>query len=468
MTAPLKLQRTLLLLSIVAAYPLQAMSSAGVAHFTTGDVSVRSGDGLSSPLTKGKDVSSGQAIVTGTNGRAQLTFSDGGMVSLQPNTEFKITNYVNKADPKEDRFLVDLLRGSMRAITGLIGKRNTANYRVTTTTATIGIRGSSFAAVNNFDGSLTVTSEKDAIEVCSGDVCIGLIAGESAVVINNSTPPVRTVNRAAVVTPPIAQPVITVGNQTLPDGRSSVISGDNTAQPNPEGQGNSVFVGKEAYIVATSGTGFRRLASSGTAQTVFNGDQLVQATDAATSATWSQTLSVLASENTIFNASGTATNDNTFVGWGMWTLGSVSSGPAQAQPITYAHYVTGKPTFMDTFLAQYPNPTTSTTLSYNVIGSTSPTQSGVLGTFSSGSLNIHLLNSNYTFDTTISTSFGTVTDQNTTPSTSSTLTGSSGYVKGSFFGDNGQFVGLTYAKPITAGINLTGAVVFQKPGVGPF
>ena len=31
-----------------------------------------------------------QAIVTGTNGRAQVKFSDGGLISLQPNTEFKI------------------------------------------------------------------------------------------------------------------------------------------------------------------------------------------------------------------------------------------------------------------------------------------------------------------------------------------------------------------------------------------
>jgi hypothetical protein len=119
-------------------------------------------------------------------------------VSLQPNTEFKIANYVDEADPKQDRFLVDLLRGSMRAITGLIGKRNRENYKVTTTTATIGIRGSGFSVGYNPDGSLGITTELDGIEVCNAGGCVGLTAGESVRVINNAEAPVRTNVRANV------------------------------------------------------------------------------------------------------------------------------------------------------------------------------------------------------------------------------------------------------------------------------
>ena len=33
---------------------------------------------------------SGQAIVTGGNGRAQVKFTDGGLISLQPNTEWQV------------------------------------------------------------------------------------------------------------------------------------------------------------------------------------------------------------------------------------------------------------------------------------------------------------------------------------------------------------------------------------------
>jgi hypothetical protein len=198
MTSHFKLQHSVLAMALAAIYPLQASAapSAGVAQFIAGDVNVRRADGGTAPLVKGKDIESGQAILTGASGRAQVRFTDGGLISLQPNTEFKVANYVDKADPKEDRFLVDLLRGSMRAITGLIGKRNRENYKVTTTTATIGIRGSGFNVGYNPDGSLGVTTELDGIEVCNAGGCVGLTAGESVRVVNSTDAPVRTNVRA--------------------------------------------------------------------------------------------------------------------------------------------------------------------------------------------------------------------------------------------------------------------------------
>ncbi len=217
-------QPTLLAVALGLAYPMHAMAaSAGVAQFTAGDVSLRRPDGRIDPLSKGKELDSGQAIITGINGRVQVKFSDGGLLSLQPNTEFKITNYVDQADPKQDRFLVDLLRGSMRAITGLIGKRNRDNYKVTTTTATIGIRGSGFSAGYNPDGSLSVTTEFDAIEVCNAGGCVGLTAGESVRVVNNETAPARTNTRAPLPTPPPQQTPDVVGNQTTADGNSAIV-----------------------------------------------------------------------------------------------------------------------------------------------------------------------------------------------------------------------------------------------------
>jgi hypothetical protein len=188
---------------VMAAFPAQAFAagSAGVAQFIAGDVNVLRANGKTEALAKGKALESGESILTGNGGRAQVRFSDGGLVSLQPNTEFKIANYVDEADPKQDRFLVDLLRGSMRAITGLIGKRNRENYKVTTTTATIGIRGSGFSVGYNPDGSLGITTELDAIEVCNAGGCVGLTAGESVRVINSSEAPERTNVRAKVPTP---------------------------------------------------------------------------------------------------------------------------------------------------------------------------------------------------------------------------------------------------------------------------
>ena len=124
-TRKFPLKRAALSVVIAAAFPAQTLAagSAGVAQFIAGDVNVQRANGKTETLAKGKPLESGESILTGNGGRAQVRFSDGGLVSLQPNTEFKIANYVDEADPKQDRFLVDLLRGSLRAITVLIGKR---------------------------------------------------------------------------------------------------------------------------------------------------------------------------------------------------------------------------------------------------------------------------------------------------------------------------------------------------------
>src|SRR3954464_6219997 len=142
MKTSFKLNNQVLLLALAAVYPLQSLASAGVAQYASGQVTRTAASGGAGTLAKGAAIESGDTIVTGSEGRTQIRFSDGGVVSLAPNSQFKLTNYADEGDPAKDRFVVDFLRGGMRALTGLIGKREKANYKVVTTTATIGIRGS--------------------------------------------------------------------------------------------------------------------------------------------------------------------------------------------------------------------------------------------------------------------------------------------------------------------------------------
>jgi FecR protein len=210
MQTTLSIHRTALLLALASAYPFAVFANAGTAQFSMGDVSVQRA-ATTAPLGSGGRVDSGDLITTGTTGRTQLRFTDGGMVSLQPNSQFKITQYADAGDGKQDSFLVDLARGGMRALTGLIGKRNRDNYKVTTSTATIGIRGSGFSAAYRPDGTLGVTTEQDAIEVCTQAGCIGLNLGESAIVSNAQTLPTRTRERASW-NPPEPRRLITARN----------------------------------------------------------------------------------------------------------------------------------------------------------------------------------------------------------------------------------------------------------------
>ena len=90
----------------------------------------------------GSLVRTGDTIVTGLDGRAQIRFSDGSLVSLQPRSEFRIDDY--QFDMAQQRGFFSLLRGALRTISGAVGKRDPADYRMTTPTATIGIRGTEF------------------------------------------------------------------------------------------------------------------------------------------------------------------------------------------------------------------------------------------------------------------------------------------------------------------------------------
>jgi hypothetical protein len=71
-----------------------------------------------------------------------LAFRDESKLTLGPNSQFKVEVFVfDQQNPSEGKFLVNLLQGSLRALTGLIGKSNNRNVGFVTNTATIGIRG---------------------------------------------------------------------------------------------------------------------------------------------------------------------------------------------------------------------------------------------------------------------------------------------------------------------------------------
>ncbi len=193
--------RLALWMAMVAAWPVQGLAAAGAVQFATGDVQLRRG-AVVAAATKGSEVESGDVVVTGAGGRAQIRFSDGGLVALYPDSQFAVTRYADTGDPTQENFAVSLLRGGMRAVTGLIGKRNPQNYKVTTPTAVVGIRGSAFLVAFNAEGELVVSGEQDEIEVCTEAGCVGVKAGESVRVVSSSQLPFYTHTRAVLPLPP--------------------------------------------------------------------------------------------------------------------------------------------------------------------------------------------------------------------------------------------------------------------------
>ena len=107
-----------------------------------GDISATDGAGNKRKLVDGGSVYEGETVDMGSGAKGILVFRDESRLTLGANTRFSVVNFLfDDKNPTEGKFLVSLLRGSMRALTGLIGKSNARNVSFSTTTATIGIRG---------------------------------------------------------------------------------------------------------------------------------------------------------------------------------------------------------------------------------------------------------------------------------------------------------------------------------------
>jgi len=138
---------TLLAAALLA--PVLALAEGTVQHLS-GTLSVVRPDGSVRLLSVKSQVQEGDVLATERDSYAQVKFSDGGQVTLRPNTQVKLETYkYDERQPASDGFALGLLKGGLRAITGLIGKRgNRDAYKMVTSTATIGIRGTDFVAVD--------------------------------------------------------------------------------------------------------------------------------------------------------------------------------------------------------------------------------------------------------------------------------------------------------------------------------
>lgn len=121
-----------------------ALAQAGRVVLAVGDVAaIRGADRVR--LSAGANVGVGETIVTGADGHAQIRFSDDALVALKPGSEFRVESYTdNPGASGGERAVFRLVRGGFRTVTGRIGQVDRDAYRVLTTQATIGIRGTHY------------------------------------------------------------------------------------------------------------------------------------------------------------------------------------------------------------------------------------------------------------------------------------------------------------------------------------
>jgi FecR protein len=115
---------------------------AGHVQFVNGSVQVTNSAGQTHILQKGDAVHESDTLTTSKTSSAQIKMRDGGFVVIRPDSQLKFDSFIfsGEEDGTEQNFF-SLIRGGVRAVTGLIGHLHKTSYHITTTSSTIGIRG---------------------------------------------------------------------------------------------------------------------------------------------------------------------------------------------------------------------------------------------------------------------------------------------------------------------------------------
>lgn len=121
-----------------------AIERAGTVKSVRGDVELQSGSAAARTAAAGDPVSAIDQIRTGADSGASLVMRDGTAIVVGPASRLDLKDFKFDATTQDGNLVVSLLRGSLRMVSGLIGKTHPEAVRVETPTAVIGIRGTDF------------------------------------------------------------------------------------------------------------------------------------------------------------------------------------------------------------------------------------------------------------------------------------------------------------------------------------
>jgi FecR protein len=461
-TAPFRINRSALTLALIsAAFAGNTEASAGRIDFSIGSVVATRANGQQRPLVSGAELESGDTIRT-NDGRAQIRFPDGAYVSLQPDTVFGVNEY--KYDGKPDgseRGFFSLLKGAMRAVTGLIGRVNRNTFQITTPTATVGIRGTGGLIAVLPDGSTLIRGSSGIWSLSNASGSIDVPAGTSGLAPADPSQPPRETSESPSVPP--APPGTTGPDFVAGDMRTG--TGDPIIPiihviPLQSGSGYAIAItDPNLYApILTDSNATATFDSSGALTDVVFSSALGNAP---------QQLTLVSGTNAEFGTDG-------ILAWGRWIgdiflncdCSAVTLGQNQG-----LHYVIGMPT---------PVMPTTGSATYTLLGATRPTY--VDGSMSPGlfsgtinvvfgaratasmSFNVAMPDTSYALSGSAGVSGSSFT---AFPSVSgSTCPGGSGcssQVDGFFSGASAERIGVGYlVTDSNRGVNVVGAAAFTK------
>jgi preprotein translocase subunit YajC len=176
-----KIIYSLILFSLIAS-PLSYAKEIGKVANLVGTLTRIKADGTTATCKLQEIVEEGDTFVTTSGTFAQLKMIDGGEMIIRPDSKVILKQYsFDQADPKADKSEINLAKGGLRRLTGLIGKRGDKDAdKLLTATATAGIRGTVYDTLS-CKGDCDKLEDGTYFRVKEGEILVSSEGGELSV-----------------------------------------------------------------------------------------------------------------------------------------------------------------------------------------------------------------------------------------------------------------------------------------------
>jgi hypothetical protein len=148
--------------------------------------------GATAPLVVGGHIVHKERVHTTPAGTAQLLFTDKSSMSIAPNTDIVIDEYVYDPNANSGHMLVSLTKGALRFVGGQLSHQGAAT--ITTSAANIGIRGGTVTVIQGQNGT-KVINVAGIIKIVNGAGTFLLTRSDFGVLIQGWNTPIQDLGR---------------------------------------------------------------------------------------------------------------------------------------------------------------------------------------------------------------------------------------------------------------------------------
>ena len=202
------------MLGVIGLLSGSAFAAVGQLYDAAGEVKTALGSQMAQAAGKGASLENDMIVSTGDSSKAVLKFEDGQVIALQSNTSFRIQDYhYNPKEIEKSNIFFSMLKGGLRAITGLIGSKHKTAFRLQTANSTIGIRGTDFMVVmsnqmysNVVSGSISMTNAAGTAVFSAGQTALVTSATVLPVSISAAAVPAGTFTQLGAIPLPAPTP----------------------------------------------------------------------------------------------------------------------------------------------------------------------------------------------------------------------------------------------------------------------